>query len=71
MHRTREIFLDIVVILIGTFVYAAGLYFFIEPASIAPGGVSGIALMVNYLTHAPIGVVTVSPELPNGLTLDP
>lgn len=64
MHRTREIFLDIVVVLLGTFVYAAGLYFFIEPASIAPGGVSGIALMVNYLTHAPIGVVSACINIP-------
>ena len=64
MHRIREIFLDIVVVLLGTFVYAAGLYFFIEPASIAPGGVSGIALMVNYLTHAPIGVVSACINIP-------
>ena len=40
-HRGMSVFLDVLLVLLGTFIYAAGLYFFIEPAYIAPGGVSG------------------------------
>lgn len=63
-HRGMSVFLDVLLVLLGTFIYAAGLYFFIEPANIAPGGVSGIAVLINYLTHAPIGIVSAAINIP-------
>lgn len=63
-HRVLNVFLDIFVILAGTFIFAAGLYFFIEPANIAPGGVSGIALLINYVTGAPVGVLNAAINAP-------
>ncbi len=42
---------DYTMILIGTFVMAAGFVFFIDPHKIVPGGVYGIAIVVNDLTQ--------------------
>ncbi|MBQ3575048.1 MAG: YitT family protein, partial [Clostridia bacterium] len=39
-------------------------YYFITPAQVAPGGVSGIAILVNYLCGAPIGLVSAIINLP-------
>ena len=63
-HRVLNVFLDVLAVLAGTFIFAAGLYFFIEPANIAPGGVSGIALLINYLTTAPVGIVSAAINIP-------
>lgn len=54
--RRRAI--DILCDIIGTFVLSIGIYSFVEPINIAPGGVSGIALMVNYLTGFPVGLTS-------------
>lgn len=43
---------------------ATGIFSFVEPIRIAPGGVNGIALMVNYLTGAPVGAVTLAINVP-------
>lgn len=40
----------------GVFIYAAGINCFTAPNKIAPGGASGIAILVNYVTGCPIGL---------------
>lgn len=42
--------------LIGVFLYAVGINCFATPHQIAPGGASGIAILVNYVTGCPIGL---------------
>lgn len=42
--------------LIGVLLYAVGINSFATPHQIAPGGASGIAILVNYLTGCPIGL---------------
>ena len=37
---------------------AVGVYCFAEQADIAPGGISGIAILLKYLFNLPIGVMT-------------
>ena len=49
---------DILLTILGTAIYALGVYIFTAPNQIAPGGVSGLATVINYLTGAPIGIVT-------------
>ena len=49
---------DSLIVLVGTAVYAVGLYYFVEPSNTAPGGVSGIALLVNYVTGFPVGIAS-------------
>ena len=43
---------------------AVGVWCFIEPSRIAPGGVSGIALMLNHLFALPIGAVSLVINIP-------
>lgn len=45
-------------VLLGTILYALGVYLFTAPNQIAPGGVSGAATVISYLTGAPIGLLT-------------
>lgn len=40
----------------GIFLYMVGIKVFAAPAGIAPGGASGIAVLVNYITGFPIGL---------------
>ena len=42
--------------LAGVFIYAVGINSFAAPHKIAPGGASGIAILINYLTGCPIGL---------------
>ena len=62
MNRTKlkEIFL----LVAGALIYSLGTQYFIVPAQIAPGGAVGIALMINHLTHLPIGTLTLMVNIP-------
>ena len=48
----------------GAFVYGVGTHCFVAPANIAPGGASGLALMVNFVTGLPAGVMTMAVNIP-------
>ena len=63
-RRMMEIAADAAVVLLGTLVYASGLYFFIEPCNMAPGGASGIALILSHLTSLPVGLLTAALNVP-------
>ena len=49
-----DLFYDIA----GSILYAAGIYTFAGNAGFAPGGVSGLALILNHLLGLPVGTVT-------------
>ena len=54
--KSAGIFLrDCIVAVAGTVVYSAGVQIFTAPQHIAPGGITGIATLINYLTGFPIG----------------
>lgn len=48
----------------GASLQALGVWCFIEPCMIAPGGVSGAALLINHLTGAPVGALTLFLNIP-------
>jgi uncharacterized membrane-anchored protein YitT (DUF2179 family) len=54
----KEFVLDALHVIIGSFLYTAGVFCFTAPNQIAPGGVSGLSTMINALTHIPMGVLT-------------
>lgn len=54
--QKRRPFYFLMTNLVGTILYAAGITCFTAPHHIAPGGASGIAILVNYATQFPIGV---------------
>ena len=53
--KWKELGIDALFDFAGAFLQAVGVWCFIEPSRIAPGGVSGIALMLNHLFALPIG----------------
>ncbi len=62
---SRKWFYDYSLIVLGSFILAAGFVFFITPHRIVPGGVYGVAIVVHYLSK---GVFTFWPEgIPIGL----
>ena len=62
--RERISVKDVGLLLIGAVIYSIGTHAFMVPANIAPGGASGIALMVNYLTDLPVGALTLVLNIP-------
>lgn len=52
----KNILIDVLLNFTGVFIYAMGINCFAAPHKIAPGGASGIAILINYLTGCPIGV---------------
>lgn len=51
----RQIIKNVLFNIIGCFIYAVGVNCFAAPHNIAPGGASGIAILLNYLFQVPIG----------------
>ncbi len=51
-------------IVLGSVLYAAGFQFFTYPNSIITGGVTGIAMIINYLTSLPVGVLSIVMNIP-------
>lgn len=62
--RGQTLAVDVVFDLAASFLLGIGTYSFIEPANIAPGGVSGISLMIKYLWNLPIGVMNIVMNIP-------
>ena len=62
---SRKWFYDYSLIILGSFILAAGFVFFITPHRIVPGGVYGVAIVVHYLSK---GVFAFWPDgIPIGL----
>ncbi len=67
MHQKRTVRQWIVMylkILIGSALYAAGFQFFLYPNAIATGGVTGVAMIINYFSGFPVGVMTLIINVP-------
>lgn len=62
--KWKELGIDALFDFAGAFLQAVGVWCFIEPSRIAPGGVSGIALMLNHLFALPIGAVSLVINIP-------
>lgn len=55
---------DIGLLFAGALILSIGTYAFIIPANVAPGGASGLALMVSFLTDLPVGALTLALNVP-------
>ena len=56
--------MDLAYDLVGSVLYAAGIVCFVNPANMAPGGMSGVAILLNYLWGLPIGTMTIVLNIP-------
>lgn len=62
--KAAEILWDFLYNIAGSILYAAGIYTFAGNAGFAPGGVSGLALIMDYLWGLPVGTVTLLLNIP-------
>ncbi len=62
--KASEYFVQYALIALGSALFAAGFQFFLYPNSIIVGGVSGIAMIINYLTDLPVGVLNIVLNIP-------
>lgn len=62
--KTHHMATDLVYDIIGSFFYAVGIDTFAKMANFAPGGLTGLALIMNYLWNFPIGITTFVLNLP-------
>lgn len=51
-------------IILGGALYAVGFRFFYYPNAIATGGLTGIAMIINYLTDLPVGMLAIVMNIP-------
>lgn len=63
-QKAREFLLDVLYDGAGGAVFAIGLGCFVGPAQIAPGGVSGLSIIINYLTGLPAGSLNMGINIP-------
>lgn len=63
-QKTRDILLDTLYDMAGGAVFAVGLGCFVAPAQIAPGGVSGLSVIINHLTGLPVGTLNLCFNIP-------
>lgn len=62
--EVKTLLIDIVYDIVGCFLYGIGMVTFASASDFAPGGVSGIAILLNYLTNIKIGFATVLINIP-------
>ncbi len=62
--KAREVVLDILLMTLGSLIYAVSVNCFSAPNNIAPGGVTGVATMLNYVFGTPIGAVVFLINIP-------
>ena len=60
----RRLPVDLLIDIVGGLIYAVGLNCFCSPNDIAPGGMSGVAVIVNYLFDFPLGIVIFCINIP-------
>ena len=62
-HQMQQI-KNVFFLVLGSVVYGIGTHSFVMPANIAPGGAVGLALIVNYLSGLPVGILTIFLNIP-------
>jgi uncharacterized membrane-anchored protein YitT (DUF2179 family) len=62
--KVRQGVIDFIFDIAGSILYAIGLYTFAKMANFAPAGLSGVALILNYLWGLPIGITTLLLNIP-------
>lgn len=62
--KLKRFLIDILVYIIGGFIYASAVTAFISANQISPGGVTGIATLLNYLFSIPSGITLLILNIP-------
>ena len=60
----RRLPMDLLMDIVGGLIYAVGLNCFANPNDISPGGMSGVAVILNYLFEIPMGITIFCVNIP-------
>ena len=60
----QKYFFDILCFTLGGILYGISVSVFSEPNQIAPGGVTGISIILNSLIHTPVGIMALILNVP-------
>ena len=60
----RKRVLSYLLVIIGAAIYSAGFQFFLYPNAIPSGGVTGVAMIINFLAKIPVGVMILVINIP-------
>lgn len=63
-QRIKNLALDLGADVIGSILFAAGIYTFAGAGEFAPGGISGLALIINHIWGLPIGITSLALNAP-------
>ena len=55
---------DLAYDIVGSFIYCTGVYTFAKESGFSIGGFSGLGLIINHLTHLPVGILTLIFNIP-------
>ena len=64
LHKMQKELLNYCIITIGTILMAIGIVFFLEPHTIAPGGVTGLAIVIYKVVGVPIEITNLIINIP-------
>lgn len=64
MTKLRLPYRNMIPILIGTAIYAFGLHYFVIPNELMEGGMTGVALLINYASGIPPSITTLVLNIP-------
>ena len=62
--KSKNFYVDILVIIIGSFISSLGVNLFLSNAKLLSGGVTGIALILQYLWEVPSGITVFLLNIP-------
>lgn len=56
-NKFGDMFINLIGIVLGSFIYACGISLFLDPNNLAPGGASGLAIIFNRITGLETGTI--------------
>ena len=62
--KSKNFYIDVVVIILGCFIYSLGVNLFLTNAKLVSGGVTGIALILQYVSDIPSGITVFLLNIP-------
>lgn len=63
-RKATTLILDVLIMFFGAVLYSASVNIFTSPNDIAPGGLTGVATMLNHLFSLPIGIMILALNIP-------
>lgn len=62
--KQKKFIFNGILLIAGSLLYAAAIALFLDPNQLAPGGVTGMAIIINYLSSLPTGMVVLCINIP-------